>query len=472
MLIEANGFASRIFTADVRAEADAPLDLGPVDVDRARELIVNCTPAPRCGNEARVLVAGAEFPWATVSGAMQQGTAHILPAAGGTATLRLLNNGRIIEERSVDISSQSDTTTVDVKLLSANVTGTVTSLGHPRGGGRVNLERASGGSHVMPVYIESRTEEGQVASGGAITDMPGLQTAEVDGAGRFAFKDVGPGAYQATYHADGTSSPALQITIPELDHYDFTIDLPPGEIRGRITDASSAPAARAIVEVRDATGQPHMTSSDVSGEFSISGIGAGHVVVHASRGDRQGSAEADIEPPRAATIEIILQKKEQTTGDLAVSSPNGQPLGGAVVFLLGSGALPAGVSTTDISGHAVFQLPEPLTAPAAAYSPSYGWAWMSPANINADSFATPIRMSAATGSLTVSSPRKASIELFTPAGVAVTAALSTLGVPLTAAAGGDIRLTGLPPGSYTLQAGSFRTSAQVESGKDARVTIH
>src|SRR3954471_9513603 len=79
ILIEANGFASRVLTADIRDGAETPLDLGSVDLDRARELIVNCTPARRCGTEARLLISSAEFPWATVTGAMQEGTAHILP---------------------------------------------------------------------------------------------------------------------------------------------------------------------------------------------------------------------------------------------------------------------------------------------------------------------------------------------------------------------------------------------------------
>ena len=250
------------------------------------------------------------------------------------------------------------------------------------------------------------------------------------------------------------------------------IDLPPGDIRGRIVDADSAPAARAIVEVRDATGQQHVTASDASGEFLITGVGAGHVVVHATRGDRQGSVESEIEPPKTATIEIVLRKKEQTAGDVAVSTPNGQPLGGAVVFLLGSGALPAGVSTTDVNGHATFQLAEPLTAPAAAYSPSYGWAWMPAASISGDSSRNPIRMSAVTGSLIVSGVSSANIELFTSSGIALTPAFSTLGVPMSVGAGADLRLTGLPPGGYTLQAGAFRASASVESGKDARITLH
>jgi|GEM_PF-1402697 len=472
LLIEANGFASRVVTADVRQDADEPLDLGSIDLDRARELIVNCTPVRRCGNEARLLLASNEFPWATVSGSMQDGTAHLLPAPSGTTTLRLLNNGQIVEERSIDISSQSDSTTIDIKLASTNVTGTVMSNGHPRAGGRVNLERASGGSHVMPVYLESRTPEGQVASGGAVTDMPEVQTANVDDAGRFVFADVRPGAYEATYRSDRMSSPPMQVTVPEMERFDFAIDLPPGEIRGRVVDTDSAPVGRAIVEVRDATGQQQVAASDGSGEFSIGGLTSGHMVVRATRNDREGSAEAEIEPPKAAIIEIVLRKKEQAKSEIAIVTPNGQPLAGAVVFLLGSGAFPAGVATTDVNGIATFHFSESLIAPVAAYSASYGWSWMEPRSIGSEDAAQkPLRMSTATGALVVSSTRNANVELFTPSGIAVTPAFSMLGVPLMVAPGNDLRLTGLPPGTYTLQAGAFRASAEVQAGKDARVSI-
>jgi hypothetical protein len=472
LLVEANGFSSRIVTADVREDAEAPVDLGSVDLDQARELIVNCTPARRCGSEARVLLASAEFPWASVSGRMQDGTADILSAPSGTVTLRLLADGRIVEERSIDVSSQSDATTVDIKLLSTNVTGTVVSSSRPRAGGRVMLERASGGDHVIPVYLESRTPEGQVASSGAVTDMPEMQTANVDGAGRFAFTDVRPGVYHATYRHDGTTAPSMQVTVPEMEKYDFTIDLPGGEIRGRVVDADAAPVSRAIVEVRDATGQSQVAASDESGEFSISGIAPGHAVVRATRSEREGNAEAEIEPPRAATVEVVLRPKEQTKSEIAVSTPNGQPLSGAVVFLLGSGPFPAGVATTDGGGIATFQLAEPVILPAAAYSPSYGWSWMGPKSVgSADSSLAPMQMSASTGTLVVSSAKRANIELFTQSGIAVAAAFSMLGVPVTTAPGNDLRLSGLPPGTYTLQAGAFRASAEVTAGKDARVSI-
>lgn len=472
LLVEANGFASRVVTADVRQGADEPLDLGSLDLDHAHELIVNCTPVRRCGSEARLLLASNEFPWAAVSGSLQDGTAHVLPAPSGTTTLRLLNNGQIVDERSIDISSQSDSTTIDIKLLSTNVTGSVVSNGRPRAGGRVNLERAAGSGHVMPVYLESRTAEGQVASGGAVTDMPELLTTNVGDDGRFVFADVRPGAYNATYRGDKTSSPPLQVTVPELERFDFAIDLPPGEIRGRVVDADAAPVGRAIVEVRDATGQQQIAASDASGEFSLNGIAAGHVIVRATRSDREGSAEAEIEPPKAAAIEIVLRKKEPSKSEIAVNTPNGQPLSGAVVFLLGSGAFPAGVTTTDGNGIATFHLTESVIAPIAAYSSSYGWSWMGPRSVGLnDTTQAPMRMCETTGTLVVSCSKNANIELFTSSGIAVSPALSMLGVPVAATPGRDLRFAGLPPGTYTLQAGPLRASAEVVAGQDARVSI-
>lgn len=472
LLFEASGFASRIVTAEVRVDAETPLDLGAIDLDRAREVIVNCTPAPRCGNEARLLLDSADFPWASVAGSMRDGTARLLPAASGTATLRLIANGRIIEERIIEISSQSDTTSIDVKLRSTSVAGAVATSGRPQSGGTVYIERGTGSSRVMPVYMESRTSDGQVASSNWLTDMPELQTAAVDAKGRFAFADVRPGAYNATYRRDGITSPPFPVSIPELDHFDFTIDLPPGEIHGRVVDAESVPVSHAVVEVHDAAGQQQVAASNAAGEFSLSGIGAGHVSLRATQGDREGGTEAEIEPPRAASVEIRLKKKEQTKSEIAVSAPNGQPLPGAVVFLLGSGGFPAGVASTDASGIATFHLSEPLIAPAAAYSPNYGWSWMNAKSIGAANGVQPaIRMSDATGALVVSSVRSANIELYTSAGIPVASAFVTLGVPVTIVPGGDVRLAGLPPGTYTLQSGAFRASAEVTAGKDARVSI-
>jgi len=136
--VEAAGFASKLLSEEVRHDTSTPLDAGTIDLDPGRELIVDCIPVQRCGTEARLLFAGAEFPWASVGAAMQGGTAHLLPVGSGTATLRLLARGRVVDERVVEISSQSDASHVRLKLISAAVTASSRPQASPARADRFN----------------------------------------------------------------------------------------------------------------------------------------------------------------------------------------------------------------------------------------------------------------------------------------------------------------------------------------------
>lgn len=473
LLIESAGFASRVVSAELRAGAEAVLDLGAIELDRGRELIVDCTPTRRCGNEARLLFAGVDLPWAFVGGAMQEGSAHLLPASSGQAMLRILDNGRLVEERPVEVSAQSDVTRVSVKLVSAAVTGTVTAAGRPRDSGQVHLERVSADSHVMPVYVESRTAEGQVAGSRWISDTPAVQMADVDPAGRFRFADVQPGTYKASYRRNGSSTAAMTVTVPESERFDFTIDLPPGELRGRVTDEAAVPIRLAGVEVRDASGELRATQTDASGEFAMSGLVPGHARLRASTRNAEGTAEVEIDPTRIAAANVVLKARERKRTAIAVTDPSGQPLSGALVFLLGSGGPLAGVATTDSSGTANFTLSQPLTTPAAAYHSAYGWSWLAPQTIgSADGPECTIRMNARTGCVVVSSAKPASVDLYAPSGIPLGSAFAFLGIPISVTPGGEMRVPGLPPGAYTLRAGQYQASADVRADRDARVTFH
>lgn len=468
LLIEGGGFASRLITADI---AEDSLDLGVVDLDRGRELVVECAPSRRCGSEARLLFGGAEFPWASVVGTMRDGTAHVFAAPSGPATLRLLSSGHVIDERPVEVSSQSDLTRVQIKLLSTTVSGTVTSAGRPREGGLVQLERESAGAAVMPVFVESRTAEGQTAGSGWLTDMPSVLTSGVSADGRFQFEDVPAGRYTATYRHNGAVAASLRVDVPENEQFTFALDVAPGELQGSVADDRGRPVRLASIEVRDALGEPHLTQTDVAGEFAVSGIAPGRASVRAMSADGEGNSEAEIVPPKTATVKVTLQPKDQKSWAVAVSDPRGQPLAGAMVFLLGSGGLPAGIATSDTAGMATFRLSQPLTTPLAAYHSSYGWSWTASRTIGGDEGGCNIRMSAATGSVVIGAQSAATVGVFTSSGVPLSSAFCFLGVPMTAAPGNDLRFSGLPPGTYMLQAGTFRASAEVQAGKDARVSI-
>jgi len=471
-LVEAAGFAARLMTQEVRQDALMPVDAGTIDLETGRELIVDCTPVPRCGNEARLLFAGAEFPWASIGAPMQSGTAHLLPAGSGTATLRLLAGGRVVDERSVEIPSQSDLSHIHVKLVSTAVTGTVMSAGKPHPSGQVRLERVTGGSHVMPIYFTHETPQGNTASSSWMTDSPDVQIAAVDSSGRFQFDGVQPGQYNASYRFNGTSAVPIHVTVPESDQYDFSIELPLGEVRGRVTDEHKVPVKFSVIEVRDTTGELHTGQTDGGGDFSLIGLPAGKAVVRAANRDGEGQVEVTIEPPRVSVADVVLEKHDRKPVTVAVVDPFGQPLPGATVFLIGSGLIPAAVGTTDGSGIATFRLSKPLNTSVVAYQSAYGWSWLSARPLGSDaSEECTLRMAAATGSVVVSSKTGAAVELYAPSHISLGGAFSFLGVPVSVAPGAELRLSGLPPGVYALRAGAFQTIAEVETGKDALVTI-
>jgi protocatechuate 3,4-dioxygenase beta subunit len=359
-----------------------------------------------------------------------------------------------------------------VKLVSAAVTGTVSSAGRPRQAGQVQLQRVTGANHVMPVYVTSQTPEGQQTSSSWITDTPEVQIAPVDASGRFQFDDVQPGQYTAAYRFNGTSAAPVAVTVPESERYDFSIELPLGEVRGHVTDEEAVPVRFAVVEIRDTNGEMHTAQTDGSGEFSVIGLPAGNAAVRAANREGEGKAEVTIEPPKVPVADVILKKHDQKPATVAVLDPSGQPLPGATVFLLGSGAMPTAIGTTDGTGVATFRLSQPLSTPVAAYQSAYGWSWVSARTLGSDDAAEcTIRMIAGTGCVVVSSKAAAAVDLFASSGISLGGAFSFLGVPVSVAPGGELRLSGLPPGAYTLRAGAFQTAAEVQSGREARVTI-
>jgi hypothetical protein len=466
MLVEAAGFAPRLITP--QAGDDGSADAGEVSLDIARELVVRCTPVRRCGSEAKLLFAGREMPWASVSASMQDGVAHIVPAGSGTSTLALLDRGHTVHERSVEISSTSDRTEVAVALATVAVEGVVTSGGRPCRRGSVALVRESGGGGVMPVYVESRTPEGQVAGSRWLTDMPQREVAGVDERGHCLFADLQPGIYRATYSDEGAAANAIRIEVPAAERFTFALDVPAGAVGGRIVDERSAPVAFASVELRDAGGEAHTAMSSASGEFTMHGIPPGRASLRARSGDAEGSADVTIEPPQTATADLVLRKKERPELAVTVLDPAGQPLSDAVVFIVGAGDA-VSMATTDGSGVARLRTtPAPQSLAAAAFHPVYGWSW----SRLGDAPEATMRMSGGRGAILAAGRASTPVELFTPNGIAARPAFATLGLPVSVAGGGELSLSGLPPGDYLLRAGGFQTVVSVRAGQTARVDIH
>ncbi|HYC91462.1 MAG TPA: carboxypeptidase-like regulatory domain-containing protein [Thermoanaerobaculia bacterium] len=301
-LVEAPGFAPRVLTFEADAEAVE------VKLDRARGLAIDCAPVRRCGTEARLLYAGSVHPWASTSATMQDGKARILTAAPGTALLRLVQRGEIVHEREVQIGAAAETT-VEIRLGTATLRGTVASAGRPRrDGGRVELRARTAPSAGLPVYLERRTPDGHSLGGGWQTDLPAFQAAEVDGSGNFEFPELDPGEYEATYRREGIATTPVKFHVrPGTSH--FVLQVAPGELRGRVLREDGAPAAFAAVRIIDAAGLQAVAHSDRLGNFEMLGIAEGRAALIAADEHAEASAEVEVGARGPAVVEMVMRPK-------------------------------------------------------------------------------------------------------------------------------------------------------------------
>ena len=309
LLFDAAGFAPRVLTVDADAsEADKePME---VALERARGLSIDCTPVRRCGSEARLLYAGAAYPWASASATIRDGKAHIAAAAPGTALLRLVSEGHVVHERMVQIGETPESE-VRIRLVAATLQGTVSSAGRTRrDGGRVELRARTAPSAGVPIYLEHRTPDGQVAGGGWQSELPSMESAPVDESGRFVFEELEPGQYEAMYRREGRASKPIALTVgPGTSH--VVLDVAPGELHGRALQEDGTPARFATVRVVDASRSETRVMTDQGGHFEAIGIAAGRAFVTAESDRMHAASEVEIDPRGISSVELVMRREAE-----------------------------------------------------------------------------------------------------------------------------------------------------------------
>jgi Carboxypeptidase regulatory-like domain len=308
VMFDASGFAPRVITIIADRDADHDADSTRVELDRARSLSIDCAPVRRCGSEARLLYAGAAYPWASTSATIQDGKAHLVTTAPGTALLRLVDKGEVVHEREVQIEATPDTE-IRIRLGTATLRGTVASAGRPRrDGGSVELRGRTTPAAGPAIYVENRTPDGQVLGGSWQTDLPSFESAPVDDAGQFLFAELEPGQYEATYRRGGRTSNATSVVI-QAGSSQIVLDVAPGELRGRVLHEDGRPAAFAPVHIVDAAGTRSLAQSDQFGNFATLGITPGRAAVTAEDAHTEAAAEVDVDALRTAVVELVMRAK-------------------------------------------------------------------------------------------------------------------------------------------------------------------
>jgi thermitase len=203
------------------------------------------------------------------------------------------------------------------------------------GSGRINAARAVGGVPALPGAISGQVtdaEDGSAISGAQVSD--GIRTSFTDSAGKYTIDSVPPGNYQVVADKEGYESSSLTVTILQGSTavVDFSLSevIVTGAITGSVTDAEDgSPVAGAVVS--DGT---RTTTTDASGEYTITGVPVGNYQVNASKeGYESSSLMATVLSGGTAVADFSLNEiilPGSITGTVT-DAKDGSPIAGAVV---------------------------------------------------------------------------------------------------------------------------------------------
>jgi hypothetical protein len=461
LIVEASGFARRVIP-NVSLEADSgEVDLGSVELARGRTVHLTCRPSRRCGSEASLLLAGSELPQLAIRAPLEEGHATIDAVPPGEVLLRLTRLKEIVHESRIDVHRGREPETIEIALPAVRVRGEVMVGAHRARGGSLIFERAVDRTSV-PILLKTETLQGSNVGRDWIGSFGASTGCEVGSQGQFMIEELEPGEYTVTFRNGGASTSPARVSVPDVPDHQVQLRFDAHEIAGTVLDSDGTPSP-AHVEIVDASGAVHTTTSGMDGHFQLLGISAGSAKVKASAKGRKAVIEVD--PSRLDAQNVVLQLSAASGGVSVGLEEDGRPASGALVFVIG----PRGVlvASTDRDGRALFPGIEDERGvyPVAAYRVGGSWVFGTAGG------GAPARLALAgarAGTLLAqSSGPSGPVRMLTPSGFPLDRVLPMIGIMPQLRNGDSFHLSGLPAGTYSISVGMIQKSASVTAGETA-----
>ena len=281
---------------------------------------------------------------------------------------------------------------------------------------------------------------------------------ELGSNGRYTVEDLEPGPYDVIFRSGGASTSSIRIDIPNVPDHHLPLQFAGAELAGRVVDAADEPAAVRI-EVIDAAGASHVTSSDRNGEFRLLGLSEGRARVTAAGGGKK--ADTEIETDDASARNLLLRLADDGSGGLTVDvrDSDGRPAAGVLVFALANSGVVAG--STDREGRVALPNVTGSVVPLAVHQPGGRWAFASGRSGQSARLVLPARP----GSLVANSAAGAAeAAIVAPNGFPLDRVLPMVGISSRIASGSSLRVPGLPPGLYDVSVGMVRKGVTIAAG--------
>lgn len=240
VVVEARGFAQRVIPDVAVSEERATFDAGTVPLEPGRTIELSCRPQNRCGTEASILIAGADYPFLAVKAPLRQGRGTFNAVPSGTATLRLTRNQHVTHERSVTVEPGNEAATLQVELPSVRVRGDVTIGSRRARDGSLLFTRAVRAAG-LPIMINGATENGTTIEKQWLGSFGASTACELAQNGEFVLDEMDPGLYDVVFRSNGASTTSVQIAMPDVPDHHLPLRFEGAEIAGRVVDTENPP---------------------------------------------------------------------------------------------------------------------------------------------------------------------------------------------------------------------------------------
>ena len=462
--IDAPGWA-RAYREAAPEPGSGALDLGVVELDEGATVVVEVGEEEGAGTVARVDPRGEGLALDFLTAPAMDGRAVVRNVPLGAVQVAVVQAGEIVCEEEVVLSGPGEEV-VHCRSSAVTVRGTVVVGGRRAGAGILAWSRPAG--ETARVILNTRSPGGLVRQEVLSPHGPAVRV-EVSPEGSFVAANLRRGPWAVLWQppSGGTSAP-LEVRVPEAEEVEIHLVFPGRAVAGRVVDGQGEPVAGArVLEIS----QGAFAIAAEQGQFELPGLEPGVLRLQA----RSGSASSEVletlleEGREAEPIELRLESKRDELA-IRVLGPEGDGRPGAFVFVDAEGqGIQILTADQEGSARAAIQPPYPLRWRAAAASDGV-WAfgpWQSWEERRAGQTLT----LGAPGALLILADQAGPLQIAAPGGWDLALLMARLGRPLRLPSGVPLRLDGLPPGAYRLQAGTTAVEVRVEEGREVEVAL-
>lgn len=466
--IDAPGHA-RLHVAVEPEPGEHVVDVGTVLLDAGTAVTIRLEGRDADGAVAEIDLRQRGLPFDVLTAPVKKGRAVFEHVGEGGVTWTVKSRRTVLCEDDLVVDGRAGSAEVVCESAPLTVSGEVLVGDEPAGRGQLvwrNEERSE-----LPSGIMNVTSPGGLRRQATYSLSPDDVPVDVAADGTFETDELRPGRWQVSWRpASGPPSAPRPVDVPDRERFETTLVYPDFTVSGIVVDSGGEPAAEAHVEVRPGGG---LAVSGPDGRFAVAGLDIGHWTLEARRGDEVSSpVEAVVaQDGRSKPVTLVLEDGDKERIDVVVRTRAGIPASGAFVVVETSGG-DSRIASAGVDGRVQFSFRSPRPTRLRLAARVEGTWVLAPWSSWEVAQRGVVLAAGRTGTLSVTAKEsRGRIDLTSADGWNVGWLSARLGAPLLVNPARPLKVSGLPPGRYTVTAGTATASASVQADRTKEVEL-